>query len=213
MKTNQRSISRLSRYCDTLLRFKSYDVQWVDSEQIAGALGITAAQVRKDFSHFGVTGKRKIGYHVDSIRARLYMILGKNDQNRAILAGFGPLGKTLYNEYLSRKSDIKILAAFDENRTSELRDDDTGLRVLPMDMLIGFASASRVRFGIIATPDRSAQAALDRMVLAGIAGVLNLSGVELKSPKSCFVNSVNVLRELQTFMYFGNGRTKTGRAA
>jgi redox-sensing transcriptional repressor len=213
MKTNQRSISRLSRYRDTLLRFKSYDVQWVYSEQIASALGITAAQVRKDFSHFGVTGKRKIGYHIDIIMARLNRILGKNNESRAVIAGFGPFGRVLYKEYFSREQGIRILAAFDEDRTAETRDDETGLPVLPMDRLIGFASTSAVRFGIIATPGASAQAVLDRMVLSGIAGILNLSGVELKGPKSCFVNSVSVIRELQNVVFFGNGRTKTGRAA
>jgi redox-sensing transcriptional repressor len=212
LNTNQRSVSRLSRYRNSLYRFKSYDVKWVFSEQIATALGITAAQVRKDFSHFGVTGKRKIGYHVDGILELLNKILGKNEQNKAIVAGFGPLGRALYKEYLSRDRGLQVVAAFDETvRTGMRHDDDANLPVYPLSGLINYTMANRIRFGVITIADKTAQNALDLMVLGGIQGVLSLSPFELKGPKTCFVNTVNILREFENVVFFaGNsGHKKT----
>jgi redox-sensing transcriptional repressor len=210
LNTNQKSISRLSQYRDSLYRFKSYGIAWVYSDQIASSLGITAAQVRKDFSHFGVTGKRKIGYHVDIIVEHLNKILAKNSPNDAILAGFGPLGKALYNEYLSRDRGIRIVAAFD-TMPDLCADRKTGIPVLPFSRLIPFVMENNIRFGIIAIPDATAQQVLDKMVLAGVRGVMNLSPVELKSPKSCFVNSINLLREFEKVVFFGNRNNRLKR--
>ena len=214
MKTNQKSVSRLSRYRNSLRRFKSYGVTWVYSDQIASSLGITAAQVRKDFSHFGVTGKRKIGYHVDRIIDHLNTILGKNDQIKAIIAGFGPLGRALYNEYLTKDRGMRIVAAFDAlpgtDAAKDLRQAD--LPILPVSQIIPYVMANRVEFGIIAIADNTAQQVLDLMVLAGIKGVMSLSPVELKSPKKCFVNTIDLLREFEKVVFFGNGSGHRNRS-
>jgi redox-sensing transcriptional repressor len=213
LKTNQKSVSRLSRYRNSLRRFKSYGVAWVYSDQIASSLGITAAQVRKDFSHFGVTGKRKIGYHVDRIIDHLNTILGKNDQIKAIIAGFGPFGKALYNEYLTKDRGMRIVAAFDAlPGTVATKDAQTALPVLPISQIIPYVMENRVEFGIIAIPDNTAQQMLDLMVLAGIKGVMSLSPVELKSPKKCFVNTIDLLREFEKVVFFGNGSGHRNRS-
>jgi redox-sensing transcriptional repressor len=185
-------------------------VTWVYSDQIASALGITAAQVRKDFSQFGVTGKRKIGYHIDLITGHLNRILGKNDQNTAIIAGFGMLGKAFYNDYFSCESGIRIVAAFDDNvKPAAQHGIDTDLPVHPLSDLIAFTMKNQVKFGIITLADKTAQHALDLMVLAGVRGVLSLTPVELKSPKTCFINSVNLFREFENVVFFaGNNRQK-----
>jgi redox-sensing transcriptional repressor len=214
MKTNRRSVSRLSRYRNALYRFKSYGLTWVYSDQIASALGITAAQVRKDFSQFGLTGKRKIGYHVDLITEHLDRILGKNDQNTAIIAGFGMLGKAFYKDYFSHERGIRIVAAFDENVPAATQhESEGGLPVYALSSLISYATGNRIRFGVITIADKTAQNALDLMILGGIQGVLSLSPFELKSPKTCFVNTVNVLREFENVVFFtgNNGNKKTRR--
>jgi redox-sensing transcriptional repressor len=211
LNTNQESISRLSRYRDALYRFKSYGIAWVYSDQIASSLGITAAQVRKDFSHFKVTGKRKIGYQVDMIVGHLNKILAKNTPNDAILAGFGPLGKALYDEYLSRDQGIRIVAAF-HTLPDLCADRKTGIPVLSFSRLIPFVMENNIRFGIIAIPDTTAQQVLDKMVLAGVRGVMNLSPMELKSPKTCFVNSINLLREFEKVVFFGNRNNRMKRS-
>lgn len=214
MKANHRSVSRLSRYRSVLCRFKSYNVKWVFSEQIASALGITAAQVRKDFSHFGVTGKRKIGYSVDPIIEHLNKILRKDERNTAIIAGFGPLGKAVYKEYFLGSKGLEILAAFDTKQGMEPEyDEETGLTVFRFDDLIKYAADNDIRFGVIAIANKTAQTALDLMVLAGIRGILALSPIDLKSPKTCFVNAINVVREFENVVFFAGAHGRGKRSA
>jgi redox-sensing transcriptional repressor len=207
--TNQKTIARLSRYRNTLLQFKSYGLSWIYSDQIASSLGITAAQVRKDFSLFGVTGKRKMGYHIEIILENLNKILGKNERQKAIIAGFGPLGKAFYSDYLVNEKGVEITTAFDDpSKFLNGKDTETGLTILPFSEITTYITAQSVQFGIIAIPDKTAQRVLDMMVLAGIKGILSLSSIELKSPSSCFVNSINLLREFENVLFFGGKQAK-----
>jgi redox-sensing transcriptional repressor len=211
MNTSFRSVSRLSRYRNALCRFKSYGLTWVYSDQIASSLGITAAQVRKDFSQFGVTGKRKSGYHIDNILERLNGILGKNNQTTAIIAGYGTLGKALFKDFLSHEFNLKIAAAFDD-APQETPAAGDGFQVHRLAQLIPFTLKNNINIGIITFTDKTAQNALDLMVLAGIRGILSLSPVELKGPGSCLINTVNILREFENVVYFagknGHGKRK-----
>ena len=43
----------------------------MSSEELAARGQTTAAQVRKDLSHFGSFGKRGLGYQVDELRAQV----------------------------------------------------------------------------------------------------------------------------------------------
>jgi redox-sensing transcriptional repressor len=210
MKISPKSVSRLFRYRNALKRLRTFEISWIYSEQIASSLGVTAAQVRKDFSFVGVTGKRKGGYQVNTLIENLNKILEKNTRNAAIIAGFGPWGKSVYNEYFQNDSDIEIIAAFDSDVDVEGKvDDETGIKVLPMSSIVDVICERQVRYGIIVASGKAAQQILDKMVLAGVKGIVNLSSVELKSPKSCVVQSVNPLRAMENVVYFTERRRKS----
>jgi len=214
MSVNPKSVARLSRYRIALERFKTFNVPWIFSEQLAASLGVTAAQVRKDFSFFGVTGKRKSGYQVEVLLEKLTTLLGKNERRRAIIAGFGLLGTTLYAEYFKKDLGLEVMAAFAEQASEKKAiDEETGLPVLPMTSLVNYVAVNRIRYGIIAASNGCAQHFLDRMVLAGIRGVVNFSALELKIPKTCVIRDINPLREMENVIYFTERRPKIERSS
>lgn len=55
---------RLSLYYRIFKRFNTDNVEKVSSKQIADAMGIDSATVRRDFSYFGELGRRGFGYDV-----------------------------------------------------------------------------------------------------------------------------------------------------
>jgi redox-sensing transcriptional repressor len=209
MQISPKSISRLFRYRIALKRFRAFDISWIYSDQIASSLGVTAAQVRKDFSSVGVTGKRKSGYQVDTLIENLNNILGKNIRNTAVISGFGPFGKAVYNQYFHNVPDIDIVAAFDENLShGEKTDETTGLIILPMSSIVDFISEHEVRVGIIVESGKAGQQILDRMVLAGVKGIVAFSSTELKIPKFCVIQNLNPLRAIENVVYFTERRRK-----
>jgi len=210
MTISSHALSRLPHYRSALVRLKQYGAVTVFSCDIADALGFTAAQVRKDFSMFRFTGKKKVGYNVNSLLAGIDLLLHNNETPRAVLCGSSAPGLALLAAQ-KPLTGAAIIAAFDDAPPPP--SVQPSMPVLPLDAMFGFIPQNRISIGIIAAPAARAQGMLDFLVLAGIRGVLNLSGAELKSPKRCIVSSVNVSRELEKLAFLvrpaGNNRKRS----
>ena len=92
---NRQCIIRLSRYKNALNRLKGLNFVRVFSDNLADAAGVTAAQVRKDFSLFGITGNRRGGYKVEELTDQLNRILGKDQLQEVVVVGMGNIGQAL----------------------------------------------------------------------------------------------------------------------
>ena len=202
MAVSNKAVTRLSLYRSALQRFRLYGAVTVFSCDIADTLGLTAAQVRKDFSLFKFPGKKKVGYDVERLIGSIDALLQKSETHRSVLCGSSPsaLG-LLAGEPLGGV----IVAAFDDLARHGAHGA-SGVPVLPFDALPRFVKDNEIRLGIIAGPDDEAQRMLDLLVCAGVKGILNVSNAELKSPRHCVVISVSVAREFEKLIYFVNNR-------
>jgi redox-sensing transcriptional repressor len=207
MTVGKKAVARLSRYKDALMTFKSYGIDRFYSWDMASALGLTAAQVRKDFSIFNVEGKKKVGYSVDLLIGRIGEILGKNKMQTAVLCGTGPLGKAVVAEGLLTGAHVRLVAAFDDSE-KKTGGNAFGLPIHPLSDLTSVVEEYKVTIGIIAATGVKAQIFIDRLVLAGVSGILSLARSEIKAPRSCVVATVNLARELENVIYFVNNQQK-----
>lgn len=199
---NRSCVIRLSRYKNALNRLKALNFVRVFSDNMADAAGVTAAQVRKDFSLFGITGNRRGGYKVDELSDQLNRILGKDQIQEVIVIGMGNIGKALLHYGGLEKSGIKIAAGFDidpEKFTSEGQPP-----VLPLDDLVKVVKERSIALGVLAVPEYAAQQVLELMLSAGIKGVLNFAPICLKASEGCIVNNINLESELENLIYFVN---------
>jgi AT-rich DNA-binding protein len=197
-------ILRLSRYKNELYRFKKIGFIKIFSEYLAEAVGVTSAQVRKDFSLFGVSGNKRGGYNIDDLIEKLNSILGKNQIQRVILVGVGSLGSALIKYKSFEKQGINIAAAFDIDPAK--LSQKTNVPVFPLTEIESYIKKSEVRIGILCVPEAAAQNTFDIMVKAGINGVLNFSPIQLKTPGNCIVSNVNLEEELENLIYFVNAK-------
>lgn len=207
MVTNKNCILRLSRYKNALYRFKSLGFFKIFSDYLADAVGVTSAQVRKDFSLFGISGNKRGGYKIDSLIEKLNDILGKNELQKVIMAGAGNLGSALIKYKNFEKEGIKIVAAFDIDPAKH--NSRLPVPVLPLEDLEQYVMINKTKIGIISVPDIAAQHILDVMIKAGICGVLNFAPIQLKTSESCIINNVNLELELENLIYFVNALQKS----
>jgi redox-sensing transcriptional repressor len=199
---NKNDIIRLSRYRNALVRLRALNFVKVFSDNLADATGVSAVQVRKDFSTFDISGNRRGGYEVDELIKRLNKILDKDTIHKFIEVGAGNLGKALLRYPGFAKSGIKIVACFDVDPAKY--DRDAEIPVLPIEELDDFVRKHQVRFGIISTPDVAAQQVLVRMISSGIKGILNFAPTYLRGPQDCVINNVNLESEIENIVYFVN---------
>ncbi len=199
---NRSCIIRLSRYKNALNRLKALNFVRVFSDNLADAAGVTAAQVRKDFSLFGIAGNRRGGYKVDDLSDQLNKILGKNQLQEFIMVGVGNIGRALLDYGGFEKSGIRIAAGFDIDPAKFTEDGKPA--VLPLEQLVDFVRTRDISLAIMAVPDYAAQQVLELLVSAGIRGVLNFTPICLKAPNGCVVNNINLETELENLIYFVN---------
>ncbi|MFH0917816.1 MAG: redox-sensing transcriptional repressor Rex [Candidatus Omnitrophota bacterium] len=207
MKTNKNCVIRLSKYKNALNRLQALGFVKVFSDNLADAIGVTASQVRKDFSIFGISGNKRGGYKIEELIEKINNILGKNELNKVIIVGVGKLGMALLKYKGFEKEGIKIVASFDIDSTKYVNDAD--VPVLPLEKLNDFVRKNNIRIGIIAVPDMAAQSVADSMFLAGIKGILNFAPIRLTSPEDKVLNNVNLEVELENLIYFVNVLDKT----
>ena len=181
MVTNKNCILRLSRYKNALYRFKALGFQKIFSDYLADAVGVTSAQVRKDFSLFGISGNKRGGYQIEALIEKLNDILGKNELQKVVMAGAGNLGSALMKYKNFEKEGIKIVAAFDIDPAKH--NARLPVPVMPLDEIERFVKEQNIKIGIISVPDIAAQQILDCMIRAGIKGVMNFAPIQLKAPE------------------------------
>ena len=207
MITNKNCIIRLSRYKNALYRLQALGFVKVFSDNLADAVGVTASQVRKDFSIFGISGNKKGGYQIDSLLEKLNSILGKDQLQKVIVVGGGHIGSALMRYRGFEKEGIKIVAGFDIDPAKINRS--SAVAVLPLEEAKAFIKTNGIRIAILAVPDIAAQQAADTICACGIKGILNFAPLRLKSAEGCIINNVNLEIELENLIYFVNVTEKT----
>ncbi len=203
---NKKVVARLSSYRTALLRFHELGFVKVFSDTLAEAVGATSAQVRKDFSLFGISGNKKGGYQTDILIEKLQALLGKDRQQPVIIVGIGNIGTALLKYKAFESQGIKIIAGFDIDPVKQNRK--AKVPILPFAELPSFIQEHGVRIGIIAVPDIAAQSVCDALVAAGIRGILNFAPLVLRVNPDVVVNNVNLQNELENVIYFVNALSK-----
>ena len=78
-------IRRLPRYYRFLYDLKENGVVRISSKELSQRMGLTASQIRQDFSCFGEFGQQGYGYVVEQLYAEIGRILGLDVLTPAIL--------------------------------------------------------------------------------------------------------------------------------
>ena len=105
---------RLSLYYRVFKRFNTEKITKVNSKQIAEAIGVDSATVRRDFSHFGELGRRGFGYDVQKLTAFFAQLLHDTNTTNVLLVGIGNMGKALLNYRFHERNKMRITMAFDQ---------------------------------------------------------------------------------------------------
>ena len=200
---NRRSISRLSRYRRALLRFQDLGYVKIVSDTLGKEVGVSASQVRKDFSVFSISGNKKGGYRVDELLERMEVILGKDRVHKVVLVGVGNIGIALMSYRGFEKDGVDIVAGFDVDPAK--LNAKGKVPIFPVEELEHFVRNHGVKTGILAVPAVAAQQVCDRMLSAGIEGILNFAPIRLKVLEDTVVKNVDITNKLENILCFVEG--------
>ncbi len=170
-----RRIPKYYRYVDELYK---KGIQRVSSRVLAEDMGLTASQVRQDFSCFGGFGQQGYGYNTESLRAELADILNLNNGYTAVLIGVGNLGLALINNFNFSANGFKLLCAFDVDK-NKIGKEINGVEVRSMDELYSFCEEHKPELAVLTCPGSFASVIAEKLVRTGVVGLWNFTNVDI----------------------------------
>jgi redox-sensing transcriptional repressor len=193
-------VSRLTRYLAHVQSLQDRGAEWVSSQGLGDALGLTPSTVRQDLSHVDFSGISKRGYETAGLERVLSHLLGADKQWRAIVVGAGNLGRALVLHEEFERRGFEICAVFDSDRRKAGHRLGRHI-VLEMDALEDTVRKGHVDIGIIAVPAAAAQDVAERLVKAGVKGLLNLALTHISVTERVAVVDSRVVASLQELTY------------
>ena len=172
----------------------------VSSSELAEFLGLNPAQIRKDFSHFGIFGTRGVGYDTLKLTKQISKILKLNKQHKAVLVGVGNLGTAIMAYTGFSVYGFSIEAAFD-NDTRKIGKKVNGIVIEDIAQLQSIRS-KKIQLAVLAVTSEKAQQVTDSLVSNGIKGVLNLSPYHIEVPKNVKVISIDIALDIARLPYY-----------
>ena len=176
-------------------------IQRVSSTELSEAVKVDSATIRRDFSYFGALGKRGFGYDVAYLLDFFNKTLHQERLTNVALIGVGNLGQALLNYNFHVSNNLRISAAFDvdEGIVGKIL---SGVPVYPMSEMVEQLRIQQLDVAILTIPQEMAQDAANRLVEAGIHGIMNFTPIRLSVPENVRVQNVDLTNELQTLIYF-----------
>ncbi len=200
------TVARLPEYLRTLTDLAADGVVTVSSEELASAVGVRSAKLRKDLSYLGSYGVRGVGYDVDNLADEISRELGLTQQWPLVIVGIGNLGHALANYSGFSGRGFSILALLDAD-PAVVGTRIAGLTVESIDRLESLELSREATIAVLATPAVTAQAVCDRLVTAGVRSILNFAPRVLSVPAGVTVRRVDLSTELQILAFHGQRST------
>lgn len=194
-------VGRLPRYLQALEHMHREGIKTTSSQELGDAIGISAAQIRKDLSQFGEFGKQGTGYSVAYLVEQLQTILKLNKVWDLALVGMGDLGNALARYQGFAEHGFRITAAFD-NDPEKIGKQVAGLIIQDSREMERIIPQLGIKIAMLTVPASAAQSVAEEMVKAGIRAILNYAPISLNLPEGVHVENIDPIIKLQHMTYY-----------
>ncbi|QKS70212.1 redox-sensing transcriptional repressor Rex [Paenalkalicoccus suaedae] len=199
-KIPQATAKRLPLYYRFLEGLQTSGKTRVSSSELSEAVKVDSATIRRDFSYFGALGKKGYGYNVNYLLSFFRKTLDQDELTKVALVGVGNLGTAFLKYNFSKSNNTRIEMAFDvdENTVGTVIGD---VPVHHFDDLKRHIEGN-LDVAILTVPSSAAQGIAEKLVEAGIKGILNFTPARLSVPDDVRVHHIDLSVELQSLVYF-----------
>jgi redox-sensing transcriptional repressor len=198
-KIPQATAKRLPLYYRYLNNLNRQGKKRVSSKELSEAIKVDSATIRRDFSYFGALGKKGYGYNVEYLLGFFRSTLDQHELTEVALIGVGNLGTAFLNYNFTKNNNIAIKMAFDSDE-SKIGTSISDVPVYGIDQLS--EKLGDIQVAILTVPVTEADAITEKLVEAGIIGILNFTPVRITVPNHVRVHHIDLTVELQALVYF-----------
>jgi redox-sensing transcriptional repressor len=168
-------------------------------------MALSASQVRRDLMCLGYFGVPRYGYEVTELIKHINVVLDASKLHHVAVVGAGNLGRALMSFLESRRATLKIVAAFDDDPSMANRVIN-GVPCYAMERVEEVVDRNDISIAILCVPGSAAQRVTDRLVKAGIKGILNFAPVPIRIPVGVALEEIDVTSSLERVAFFTTTR-------
>lgn len=196
------TMKRLPLYYRYFKQAEEAAVDRVSSREISEALDIDSATIRRDFSYFGELGRKGYGYNVKSLLNFFMEHIQGTDKKNIVLVGVGNLGSALLNYKFNNLSDKMNVVAGLDNNEELIGNKINDVMIHHERELEDIIKTEKVEVAILTLPVSASQEMAERLVDAGVKGILNFTPTRLDLDKNIYVHNIDLGVELQALFFY-----------
>ncbi len=196
-----KTIERLSQYRRALLICAAKGKTHIFSHEIAKIQHITPVQVRRDIMLIGYTGTLRKGYNIQELIDLIGDIIDTKEGLNVAVVGVGNLGRAMINYFNGKRTKLSIVAAFDNNpdKTDRIY---SGVKGYHIDQLSEIIRKENISIAIITVPAGAAPEIAEKLVNAGIKGILNYTPKPVHVPGHIYLEEYDMITSLEKVAFF-----------
>jgi len=199
-KIPDETVRRLPIYLRGLMLSATQGREHISSKSLADFVGVNSWQIRKDFSYFGDFGTPGVGYNIESLAKQIKKILRLDVVRKAALVGVGDLGSALLAYPGFRTYGLDIVVAFDVD-PKKIGRTVNGVEIENITRIATLQERG-ISLGIVAVPHAAGQFTVDKLVEAGVRGILNFAPCKIDAPRRVKVITLDIAMELARLPYY-----------
>ena len=169
----------------------------ITSVDISEQTGWKDSLIRHDLWLLGYNKGVSNGYQTVDLQKAINQALAlEQELTNVCIVGLGRLGAALLDQSLVEGSSFVIKAGFDSNvnRVEILRSNFPLYPAHDMNWVI---KQEKITLAILAVADKDAQNMTDKLVAAGVSGIVNMTRAVLKVPSDVRVENLSILNALK----------------
>ncbi len=165
----------------------------ISSAQIGQQLNIGPHNVRKDIGYLDISCSEAGGYNIKKLKSQIAARLGFLQPQNICVVGLGRLGTAIIEHARITGSEYRLVAGFDSN-VNKVETLRTWIPLYPAYEIGPVVKQKNVSIAVIAVPANAAQSVADKLIDAGVRGLVNYAPVVLKTAKSrIYIYNVDIL--------------------
>lgn len=195
-------VSTKKRMVLLLNLLKKWSKTRITSKEIAALLGVKDSLVRYDFAFLDFPAEHRgfrNGYEVSVLEKDVQHSLlkyeekefgGSPQEKRLCIVGLGRLGAALLDDSFFEGSGFRVCAGFDSslNRVELIRST---FELFPASRIESICAAKKIEYAVLCCPENEVQKMADRLVRAGVKGIVNYTRAVFAVPDSVKVQNIS----------------------
>jgi redox-sensing transcriptional repressor len=166
------------------------------STHIESLTGWSRDSIRKDISYLAADLGSASGYDRAALESAIKKGLHLDRKRNICIVGLGRLGSAYLNFSAFQHSDFELTAGFDAN-VNRIEILSSPVPLYPTYKMAEIIGRFAIEISLLCVPEDQAQSVAEKLIAAGIRGIVNFAPVVLKAPPEIAVREVYVVDELR----------------